>query len=59
MRLLAVAGGSDAVVVEQFVVAWAEQDEVVELGLAAVLDRGEVMRLEFAGGGAAGVLAVR
>jgi hypothetical protein len=40
------------------VVARAEEDEVVELRLAAALDRGEVVCLEFAGGGAAGVLAV-
>ena len=50
--------GVDVVVVEEFVVAGAEQDEVVELGLAAVLVRDEVVGLEFAGGGAAGVLAV-
>ena len=49
---------ADVVVVEQFVVAGAEQDEVVELGLAAPLDRGEVVGFEFAGGGAARVLAV-
>ena len=53
-----VAAGVDVVVVEQFVVAGAEQDEVVEFGLAAVLDGGEVVGLEFAGGAAAGVLAV-
>ena len=56
--MLAVAAGVDVVVVEVFVVAGAEQDEVVELGLAAVFDRGEVVCFELAGGGAAGVLAV-
>ena len=56
--LLGVAAGVDVVVVKELVVAGAEQDEVVELGLAAVLDREEMMGLEFAGGGAAGVLAV-
>ena len=35
-----VAAGVDVVVVEVFVVAGAEQDEVVELGLAPVLDGG-------------------
>jgi hypothetical protein len=57
-RLFGVAAGVDVVVVEEFVVAGAEQDEVVEFGRAAVLDRGEVVGFEFAGGGAAGVLAV-
>ena len=52
------AVGVDVVVVEVFVVAGAEQDEVVEFGLAAVLDGGEVVGFEFALGGAAGVLAV-
>ena len=56
--LLAVAAGADVVVVEQFVVAGAEQDEVVEFGHATTLDRDEVMGFEFAGGGAAWVLAV-
>ena len=56
--LLAVAGCVDVVVVEVFVVAGAEQDEVVELGLAAEFDGGEVVGFEFARGGAAGVLAV-
>jgi N-methylhydantoinase B/oxoprolinase/acetone carboxylase alpha subunit len=56
--LLGRAGGADAVVVEVLVVAEAEQDEVVELCRAAALDRGEVVCFEFAGGGAAGVLAV-
>jgi hypothetical protein len=56
--LLGVAARADAVIVQQFVVAGAEQDEVVELGLAAVLERGEVVGLELAGGGAGGVLAV-
>jgi hypothetical protein len=57
-RLLAGAACADVVIVQQFVVAGAEQDEVVELRLAAALDRDEVVRLELAGGGAAGVLAV-
>ena len=57
--LLAGAARADVVVVEQLVVAGAEQDEVVELGLAAALDRHDVVCLELAGGGAAGVLAVR
>ena len=52
------AAGVDVVVVELFVVAGAEQDEVVELGRAAVLDGDEVVGFEFAAGGAAGVLAV-
>ena len=53
------AARADVVVMEQFVVAGAEQDEVVELGFAAVFDGGEVVGFEFAGGAAAGVLAVR
>ena len=48
--LLAVAAGVDVVVVEMLVVAGAEQDEVVEFGGAAVLDRYDVMRFELAGG---------
>jgi hypothetical protein len=52
------AAGVDVVVVEECVVAGAEQDEVVELGRAAALDRHEVVCFELAGGGAAGVLAV-
>jgi hypothetical protein len=52
------AVGVDVVVVEVFVVAGAEQDEVVEFGLAAVLGGGEVVGFEFALCGAAGVLAV-
>ena len=55
---LAVAAGVDVVVVEMFVVAGAEQDEVVELGLAAEFHGGEVVGFEFALCGAAGVLAV-
>ena len=43
---------------EQFVVAGAEQDEVVDLGLAAALEGEDVVRFELAHGGAAGVLAV-
>ena len=57
--LFGVAARTNTVVVEVFVVAGAEQDEVVELGPAAVLDRDQVVRFEFAGGGAAGVLAMR
>jgi hypothetical protein len=56
--LLGVAAGADVVVVEQFVVAGAEADEIVELGAAATRDRDDVVGFEFAGGGAAGVLAV-
>ena len=56
--VLAGAAGVDVVVVEVFVVAGAEQDEVVEFGLAAVFGGGEVVGFEFAGGAAAGVLAV-
>ena len=56
--VIASAVGVDVVVVEVFVVAGAEQDEVVEFGLAAVLGGGEVVGFEFALGGAAGVLAV-
>jgi hypothetical protein len=48
----------DVVVVQELVVSRAEQDEVVELGPAAVLDGEDVMGFELAGGGAAGVLAV-
>ena len=55
---LGVAAGADVVVVEVLVVAGAEQDEVGEFGRAAVLVGDEVVGLEFAGGGAAGVLAV-
>ena len=55
---LGVAAGVDVVVVKEFVVAGAEQDEVVEFGLAAVLVRDDVVGFEFARGGAAGVLAV-
>jgi hypothetical protein len=57
-RVVAAAVGVDVVVVEQFVVAGAEPDEVVELRGAAVFDGGEVVCLEFVGGAAAGVLAV-
>ena len=56
--VLGTAARTDVVVVEQCVVAGAEQDEVVELGLAPELCRGEVVCFEFALGGAAGVLAV-
>jgi hypothetical protein len=56
--VIASAVGVDVVVVEVFVVAGAEQDEVVEFGLAAVFGGDEVVGFEFALGGAAGVLAV-
>jgi hypothetical protein len=56
--LVAVTAGADVVVVELLVVAGAEQDEVVELGPSAALDRDDVVCLELAGGGAGGVLAV-
>ena len=56
--MLGGAVGVDVVVVEEFVVAGAEQDEVVELGFAALLDGGEVVGFELVGGGAAGVVAV-
>ena len=56
-RLLAVAAGVDVVVVEEFVVAGAEQDEVGELGRSTALAGDHVMGFEFASGGAAGVLA--
>ena len=52
------AAGVDVLVVEELVVAGAEQDEVGELGLAAALDRDEVVCFELARGGAAGVLAM-
>ena len=57
-RCVAGAAGVDVVVVEEFVVSVAEQDQVGELGLAAVLVGDEVVCLELAGGGAAGVLAM-
>ena len=57
--VLGVAACVDAVVVEEFVVAGAEQDEVVELGPAATLDRDDVMRFEFACGAAVRVLAMQ
>jgi hypothetical protein len=53
-----VAAGLDVVIVEQLVVTGAEQDQVVELGPAVMLDCDEVVRLELAGPGAARVLAV-
>jgi hypothetical protein len=56
--VVGVAAGVDVVVVEVFVVAGAEQDEVVEFGFAAVFDGCYVVGLEFVGGGAGGVLAV-
>ena len=55
---LAVAAGAHVVVVQELVVARAEQDEVVELCPAADLDCDEVVRLELALGGARGVLAM-
>ena len=56
--VVAGAVGVDVVVVDAFVVAGAEQDEVVEQCVAAVGVVGEVVALEFARGAAAGVLAV-
>jgi hypothetical protein len=52
------AAGADVVVVEVLVVAGAEQDQVLELCQAAVLDGYEVVGFELAWGAAAGVLAV-
>ena len=52
------AAGVDVLVVEEFVVSVAEQDQVDELGLAAALVGDEVVCFELAGGGAAGVLAM-
>ena len=49
----------DVVVVEVFVVAGAEQDEVVELCSAAVFGGGEVVGFELARCGAARVLTMR
>jgi hypothetical protein len=46
------------VVVEELVMAGAEQDEVVDVGCAAMLERDDVVCFELALGGAAGVLAV-
>ena len=54
----AAAARADVVVVEQLVVAGAEQDEIVELGPAAMLAAIEVVRFELALSSAAGVLAV-
>ncbi|HET6171583.1 MAG TPA: hypothetical protein VFD90_03185 [Gaiellales bacterium] len=56
--MFAVAAGANVVVVEEFVVAGAEQDEVGELGSAATLDGDDVVGFEFALSGAAGVLAM-
>jgi hypothetical protein len=56
--MLAVAARADPLIVQPSVVAGAEQDEVVELGLATERDRDEVVAFELAGGGAARVLAV-
>ena len=56
--LFAVAAGTDVVVVQQFVMARAEQNEVLELGLATQLVGDQVVCLELAGGAAAGVLAM-
>ena len=55
---LAAAAAVDVLVVQVCVVAGAEQDEVLELGGAAVFDGDQVVGFELAGGGAAGVLAV-
>ena len=57
--LLGVAMRVDVVVVEQLVVAGAEQDEIVDLGRAATLDWDDVVGLQLTRGAAAGVLAVR
>ena len=57
-RLLAVTARADVVVVQQLVVSEAEEDEIVELGLPALLVRYDVVRVELVRGGAAGVLAV-
>ena len=57
-RCVAGAAGADVLVVEEFVVSGAEQDQVGELGRAAVFVCDEVVCLEFACGGAAGVLAM-
>jgi hypothetical protein len=56
--LFAVAARSDVLVVQQFVVAGTEQDQVLELGSAAQLVGDQVVCLELAGGSTAGVLAV-
>ena len=56
--LVAGAAGADVVVVQELVVSGAEQDQVRELGASAVLVRDEVVCLELARGGTAGVLAV-
>ena len=52
------AAGVDVLVVQELVVSAAEQDQVGELGPAAVLVGDEVVCFELAGGGAARVLAV-
>ena len=57
-RRVAGAARVDVLVVQQLVVSVAEQDQVGELGLAAVLVCDEVVCFELAGGGAAGVLAM-
>ena len=56
--VLAAAAGLDVVVVEQFVVSLAEQDQVGEHGLAAVGVGDEVVGFELARGAAAGVLTM-
>ena len=57
--ILGVAARTDAVIVQQLVVAGAEQDEVGEVRLAVPRDGREVVGFEFARSGAAWVLAVR
>jgi hypothetical protein len=52
------AGGVDVVVVQEFVVSGAEQDQVRELGPTAILVCDEVVCLELARRRAARVLAV-
>ena len=56
--VLAGAAGSDVVVVDELVVAGAEQDQLVDLGPGSEREWDEVVGVEFAEGGAAGVLAV-
>ena len=57
--LFGAAAGADVVVVQELVMAGAEQDQIVQLGLATPLDCNQVMRFELASGVAAGVLALR
>jgi hypothetical protein len=57
-RPVPVSARADLPVVKQLVVARAEQDQVGELGPAAMLDRDQVVRLELTRGGTARVLTV-